>query len=78
MEEKEEYATIGFRIYLFKGGNIGDDVKGALVSLGTGDKEIGRKMFNHWDEIPSGIRKLLRKAGYRKQWKGNHWKFEKK
>lgn len=80
VKPKKEYATIGFRIYLFKRGNIGADIKGRLVSLGTGDKEIGHEMFNHWDDIQSGMRKLLKDAGYTKKWneKIDLWEFEKK
>lgn len=75
---KKEFKTLGFRIYLFEGGTVDQEARGTLVFFGNGETEIGRKMFNHWDEISNGMRKLIREAGYKKQWKDDHWEFEKK
>ena len=76
--KEKELETIGFRVYVFKGGYLHDDVKGKVVLLDKSGKQIESKMFNHWDELITAIRKLIGKAGYHKVWQDGYWEFEEK
>lgn len=70
---KKEYGTLGFRIYLYDRGPAGQEAKGNIALLDESGKQIAQKTFNHWDEIPSGMRKLLKDAGYVKRGKEDGW-----
>ena len=76
MAKIKSLETIGFRVYVFKGGYLRDDIKGNVVLLDKSGKQIASKMFNHWDELIIAIRKLIRRAGYRKVWQDGYWAFE--
>lgn len=65
-------------IYLYEGGTTDQEARGTIAFYDKSDKQIDQKTFNHWDEIPSGMRTLIRKAGYVKHWKEDHWEFDKK
>jgi hypothetical protein len=68
-----------FKIFLYQEGTPNEDAKGTIVFLDKGEKQTGAtKSFNHWDEIPRGIRKLLQEAGYIKRSDKNGWQFEKR
>ena len=68
-----------FMIYLYQGGSPTEDAKGTIAFLDKGEQQIGNvKSFNHWDEIPRGMRKLIAEAGYIKRSDEDGWRFEKK
>lgn len=75
---KTEYKMLRFKIHLFDKGTVDQEARGNLVFCDKGNKEISHKMFNHWDEISSGMRKLIKEAGYKKKWIDGHWEFVKK
>jgi len=70
--------TIGFRVYLYYGGEINDSAAGTIALLDEhGKQKYGSKTFNNWDEIPTTMRRLVSKTlGLKKSWKGKHWEFE--
>ena len=66
-------------IYLYLGGTPTEEAKGTIAFYDKGEKQIGNtKSFNHWDEIPKGMRKLIEENGYVKRSDSNGWDFEKK
>jgi hypothetical protein len=48
-----------------------------MAFYGKGETQTTKKAFDHGDEIPSGIRKLLRELGYIKRSDEYGWRFEK-
>jgi len=75
---KKEYATIRFMVYLYDGGTVTQEARGTIAFYDKGNKQRDQITFNHWDEILSGMRKLLRRAGYVKRWQDGYWAFKKK
>jgi hypothetical protein len=72
---------IPFKVYVYRGGDLGADVKGHVVLCDEYGKETygraGNIPFNHWDEVPRAMRQLISKLrGLRKEWRGKYWKFE--
>jgi hypothetical protein len=68
-----------FMIYLYQDGTPNSDAIGTIAFYDKGEKQIGNvKQFNHWDEIPKGLRKLVEENGYIKRSGANGWEFEKK
>jgi len=78
MAKRKNLETIGFRVYVFKGGPLNDEIKGRVALLDKSGKHVDNEMFNHWDELIKAIRTLMRRAGYRKVWKKDYWIFEQK
>lgn len=70
---KKELETLGFRIYLYDTGPAGQSAKGKIAFLDKGDTQKKQKTFNHFDEIPGVMRKLLMEAGYVKRAKDDGW-----
>jgi hypothetical protein len=64
-------------IYLYNGGTPNEEAKGHIAFYDKGETPTAKKAFDHWDEIPSGIRKLLRESGYVKHSDADGWWFEK-
>jgi hypothetical protein len=68
-----------FTIYLYQGGTPTEDAKGTITFLDKGEIQKGNtKSFNHWDEVPRGMRKLIEEAGYIKRSDKDGWQFEKR
>ena len=75
---KREYATLRFMVYLYEGGTPTQEARGTIAFYNKGEKQLDQQTFNHWDEIISGMRKLLRRSGYIKRSDENGWLFKKK
>ncbi len=68
-----------FMVYLYEDGVPSSDAIGTIAFYDKGENQIGDvESFNHWDEIPKGMRKLLRKNGYIKRTDTDGWRLEKK
>ena len=80
--KKTPLKTIGFRVYLYYGGEMNDTAVGTIALLDAHGEQTygkpGQKTFNNWDEIPTAMRRLVSKTlGLRKAWKGKYWEYEK-
>jgi len=76
---KKERTCMRFTIYLYSDGTPNSDAIGTIAFLDKGETQVGNvKQFNHWDEIPKGMRKLIQEAGYIKRSDATGWWFEKK
>jgi hypothetical protein len=75
---KKRYSTLQFMVYLYDNGLPNEEAQGAMAFYDRGKKQISQQTFNHWDEIPGGIRKLMKKAGYFKQTDQNGWTHQKR
>jgi hypothetical protein len=75
---KKRYATLRFMVYLYDNGLPNEEAQGTVAFYDRGEKQISKQTFNHWDEIPSGMRKLMKKAGYFKRTDANGWTYEKR
>ena len=73
---KKARTCMRFMVYLYPDGTPSDEAIGKIEFLDKGDKQINQKSFNHWDEIPRGMRKLLQEAGYIKRSDEDGWQFE--
>ena len=67
-----------FTVYLYPDGTPTEDAIGTIAFLDKGNKQLSQKSFNHWDEIPRGMRKLVEEAGYIKRSDKDGWQFEKR
>lgn len=74
---KTLYATLRFMVYLYRGGELGQEAKGTIAFYDTGSKQRMQRTFNHWDEVPAAMRDMLKQSRYVKRWKGKDWKYEK-
>lgn len=74
---KRKRTCIRFMIYLYNAGTPNEEAKGHIMFYDKGETQIAKKAFDHWDEILSGIRKLLRESGYVKRTDKDGWWFEK-
>lgn len=61
MPNKKEYRTIGFRVYLYGGFNPAQEARGTIALLDKTGKQVEQLTYNHWDEIPQRMRRLLNK-----------------
>ena len=61
IKKKEEYETIGFRVYLYHGFNPSQEARGTVALLNKKGTQIDKAAYNHWDEIPQMMRRLLRR-----------------
>jgi len=80
-ESRRTSKMIHFKVFLHKEGYLNDDAKGNVVLLDEHDKmtfgKAGNIPFNHWDEIPKAMRRLVARClGLRKTWQGTYWRFE--
>ncbi len=75
---KKARTCMRFTIFLYQDGTPTADAIGTIAFLDKGEKQISQKMFNHWDEIPRGMRKLIEEAGYIKRSDKDGWQFEKR
>jgi len=59
IKKKKEYETIGFRVYLYHGFNPSQEARGTVALLDMKGTQIDKENYNHWDEIPQKMRRLL-------------------
>lgn len=67
-----------FTVYLYQDGSPTEDAIGTIAFLDKGEKQLSQKTFNHWDEIPKAMRKLVEEAGYIKRSDKDGWQFKKR
>ena len=80
-ETRHPLKTIGFRVYLHNRGRANDTAKGNVVLLDADGLQTygksGQRTFNHWDEIPKAMRKLIADClKLKKKQRGNRWRYE--
>lgn len=69
------YATIGFRLYVYKGGGLNHS-SGTVALLNNHGTQIAQRPFNNWDEIPAIMRRLIRrKLKLTRKWHRDHWEY---